>query len=471
MKRPLITLIIHELLEEFGVGSHKPGSGSAAALQGMISAKLLVTVISITNHPDYRERYSETLPMLLEMQTKINDHIYPRLTRLFEADSIQFGRTIEAREARDKEDNLIEKNKLKRIALAELKVSVDIPLEIASLCVEVGYIGQFVFDHAFQSARGDSQVGISGAVAAIASCLSIVRLNILPFGSDEYFWISNIKRKCDVLGEDHGKLNKAANDSMDSLAKKVDAKTAFYKQVDTLINGAKSKEQITNAQLEDLATNLQNLLWSNQKSIWGKNSDITYMDVLDPSIIFDKVLGYTFINDSDLDIDYIDGHLVDVAGIIDQNNKSVQISNHTSPQIQNFTAAHELGHALLHSQSTLHRDIPMDGNEQASRSVVEQQADRFAAFFLMPKRLVRDQFQLQFQTNLFQINSDTAFGLTANSNTVPLRSKCKNLRGLCLKLASANTYDGKYFRSLASQFNVTVIAMAIRLEQLGLVQY
>ena len=37
-----------ELLEKFGKGSHVPGSGSAAAFQGMLSAQLILTVISLT---------------------------------------------------------------------------------------------------------------------------------------------------------------------------------------------------------------------------------------------------------------------------------------------------------------------------------------------------------------------------------------------------------------------------------------
>lgn len=42
----LIDYSAKELLEKFGAGNHKPGSGSAAAFQGLLSAQLIRTFIS-----------------------------------------------------------------------------------------------------------------------------------------------------------------------------------------------------------------------------------------------------------------------------------------------------------------------------------------------------------------------------------------------------------------------------------------
>jgi len=52
----LIELSTEELLKKFGSGKHKPGSGSAAAFQGMLSAKLIHTVIDLTKS---RETYKK----------------------------------------------------------------------------------------------------------------------------------------------------------------------------------------------------------------------------------------------------------------------------------------------------------------------------------------------------------------------------------------------------------------------------
>ncbi len=103
MNMQLLHISAEKLLEKFGAGDHKPGSGSAAAFQGMISAKLLVTVISLTNEKKRRESYSKSLPKLLKMGDDIQDRIYPELTNLFQEDSNQFDKAIKLRIARDNE--------------------------------------------------------------------------------------------------------------------------------------------------------------------------------------------------------------------------------------------------------------------------------------------------------------------------------------------------------------------------------
>ena len=63
----------------------------------------------------------------------------------------------------------------------------------------------------------------------------------------------------------------------------------------------------------------------------------------------------------------------------------VAVSNKFSKEVQNFTAAHELGHAILHEQAILHRDIPVDSiGKRVVRDRVEIEADTFATYFLMP---------------------------------------------------------------------------------------
>ena len=75
-----------------------------------------------------------------------------------------------------------------------------------------------------------------------------------------------------------------------------------------------------------------------------------------------------------------------------KNEKLVQVSKQFPQETQNFTAAHELGHAILHKQTVLHRDRPLDGSSNTPRIREEMQADKFATFFLMPSKLVEDIF-------------------------------------------------------------------------------
>ena len=73
-------------------------------------------------------------------------------------------------------------------------------------------------------------------------------------------------------------------------------------------------------------------------------------------------------------------------------------------------------------------------------------------------------------TKEFIIKEDTAFALNAE-HIEALRAKCKNLRGLARILASAEFYNGKPFYSISKRFRVSAEAMAIRLEELELVEF
>ena len=73
-----------------------------------------------------------------------------------------------------------------------------------------------------------------------------------------------------------------------------------------------------------------------------------------------------------------------------------------------FTAAHELGHALLHEQLVLHRDRAIDGAKNAPFVGEEAQAEKFAALFLMPTRSVRKVFKRVFERSVLELSEGTA---------------------------------------------------------------
>lgn len=65
--------------------------------------------------------------------------------------------------------------------------------------------------------------------------------------------------------------------------------------------------------------------------------------------------------------------------------------------------AHELGHALLHvGLEAMHRDRPVDGPYN-STDIKERQANKFAACFLMPSKLVEITFEQLFLMRKFEI--------------------------------------------------------------------
>ena len=85
----------------------------------------------------------------------------------------------------------------------------------------------------------------------------------------------------------------------------------------------------------------------------------------------------------------------DVCGFLyrDNSNAVIGVNTHHAPVRQNFTAAHELGHLLLHEQEQLHvdhgfrvrlrDDVSSHGTDES-----EREANLFAATLLMPKEFL-----------------------------------------------------------------------------------
>lgn len=159
----------------------------------------------------------------------------------------------------------------------------------------------------------------------------------------------------------------------------------------------------------------------------------------------------------------------EVAGIIDTRKKHVHISNQFPPDTQRFTAAHELGHAVLGHLGGLHRDKPLNGISRGNpRDSKEYDADKFATFFLMPAKLVRERFSRAFGVEFFQLNDATCFALSPG-NPDQLLQQLSSRREMSRFLAQAEYFNGRRFACLADQFLVSREAMAIRLEELDIV--
>ena len=164
------------------------------------------------------------------------------------------------------------------------------------------------------------------------------------------------------------------------------------------------------------------------------------------------------------------GHeYLEVAGTIGASERTVEISRRFEAPFRKFTAAHELGHAILHDVQGFHRDRALDGSEPAMpRNRTEWEADVFATYFLMPEKQVRAVFEQVFKAPVFVLNEETAFALTAG-DLEALRATLSEVRDFSKLLARTTQYDGVQFYSLAEQFGVSVETMAIRLEELSLV--
>lgn len=221
------------------------------------------------------------------------------------------------------------------------------------------------------------------------------------------------------------------------------------------------------SRFEKLARGIQTTLWQRRNELWPTGVPTNPVDLLDLSVAF-RSIGYAYEIHESLD-DFSKGAKFKIAGLIDQTNKKALISNQFSPEIQRFTSAHELGHALMHQRSGLHRDRAMDGSPvNGKKEKIETEADKFATFFLMPRNLVIKRFKQVFGTDAFILDEATIFALDP-ANKLNLMAKKNDLRYISRMLSKTQQFNNQHFDSLSKQFRVSVETMAIRLEELKLI--
>jgi formiminotetrahydrofolate cyclodeaminase len=462
MAGELINLSVEELLKRFGAGGHKPGAGSAVALQAMVAAKLIKTVIDLTkSKPDYKAYWND----LDILGYEIDKNIYPELQKLMQDDSNQFDIVIKTRNSRNEAEDIVEKARLSQKALDELKVSITIPLDIARQCLRLGQIAVFVFDKGFKSARGDSSVGINSTIGAIAGCLSIVDLNLQSLINDK--WSDQARIDTDKVRSEYNDLVSEGMSRAEELTEEANRVNSFYTQIDAIRKSIQNNANLTSTQLEVAVRDIHLTMHEYREVIWKKDVPDRPLDLLKPEKLLSK-LGYQYKLEDNLGVHDEGGNKFEVAGLIDSEKKYVAVSKNFPKPTQLFTIAHELGHALLHPGQSLHRDRPIDGSQVGLRDPQEIQANKFAGFFLMPRKQVIDVFRLLFGKDKFSINEYTAMGF--NIPIAELRKKCPTLRDLSRLLATTDFFY-RPINPLTNQFHTSQGAMAIRLEECELIEF
>ena len=217
--------------------------------------------------------------------------------------------------------------------------------------------------------------------------------------------------------------------------------------------------------IEQTASDLQRGLWRNRQEL-GLPSDIDPITILNPEFAA-RWLGYRYRTVSSLGHMTPDGRQIIVAGLIDRSKRCITIATDVGPRAALFTAAHEIGHLALHpEQTSLHRDRPISG-PGIIRNRTEYEADKFATFFLMPRKLVTSEFKRRF-LHRFELNEESAYALLGKPCHAA-QMELSTRRSVACKLAGAIQYNGQPFPSLVEYFGVNIEAMAIRLEELDLV--
>lgn len=459
----LLDLPTNELLDKIGAGNHKPGSGSAAALNSILSCKLILTVTELTLDKD---RYKATHSECKLIQKDIRETIGPELEYLFQEDSEQFDRTINKRTERNSTANQKLKNSLDKEALKELVESTELPIRIAKLSLKLANYSLYIFDNCFKSARGDSGVALNSSLASITGCLSIVSLNLSSFPKNT--WTEKIKRERNEIRKTFAQLTQENFNRMDILEEEAERKNELYAEINSIKSRLKGQLFLSNHNLEKLATDLQNTLWKFKDLIWKTNEPTNPLGVLRPEKVI-KLLKYAYKEVVSMGVEGVG--INEIAGQIDNSTDTITISKMYPKEVKNFTAAHEMAHALLHNDLVLHRDIPIDRPiESHNRPIKEKQADKLAAYFLLPEKLVREIFKYIFKIDYIEVNEQSAYAI-ANCSLSELKKRIRNRRHLSRHIAKSSFFNMTPHNPIHSIFNVSVEAMAIRLEELDLVVY
>jgi len=190
----LIELPTSALLEKFGSGTHAPGSGSAAALMGLLSGRLIVTVAMLSLR---KVEYLPDHPKIEFVAEKITLELEPLLRDLFQRDSTTFDEVIKARIARDNATDEKDRRKYGELALEKLRLATEIPFQIGDACLTLIDHGTALFDMGFKGARGDTGAAISAAVAGAMSAIFVINLNLKSFRGSE--WAVQQRKRCDDI--------------------------------------------------------------------------------------------------------------------------------------------------------------------------------------------------------------------------------------------------------------------------------
>lgn len=208
-------------------------------------------------------------------------------------------------------------------------------------------------------------------------------------------------------------------------------------------------------------------IWNRRRELFNGSVPEHPMDLVDPAVAL-YLNGFDVRSDPNLGEMWESGARARVAGIVDQRRKIVRVSLGLSDQERRFTTAHELGHVIMHPGMTgLHRDRAISG-PLFRKDKRERDADAFSSCFIMPAKLLLQRFCDQFRTDVFRLNEDTVFGLRLGSVDQAQRN-IRTRRDVSLAIATANSFMGVAFEPLSRFFRVSPTAMAIRLEEVGLV--
>jgi hypothetical protein len=213
--------------------------------------------------------------------------------------------------------------------------------------------------------------------------------------------------------------------------------------------------------------------WRRNKKFYpGPNGHLNLLP-FEPKLIAEGVLGLSFDEPWELGFSNYAGALqVELAGQLDRPNRQISIARKFSAEIRRFTAAHEIGHFILHRERNLFRESPLtDPAIWRPATRPELEANIFAAELLMPSKILRDLFVRRFPApiDVCKIDDNDAVMLT-NGHLMPSELRAKPLQEIAEIVANASSFVSGDQRTLTDIFGVSRAAMGIQFRDLGLIR-
>lgn len=211
-----------------------------------------------------------------------------------------------------------------------------------------------------------------------------------------------------------------------------------------------------------------------QREIWKVREDLFPLGVpptlalCEPEVAA-RALGLEYHCHSPLGRFGFGGDRYEIAGLLDRERGVIAVSTRYDYPVRRFTGAHEIGHYILHTGQLMHRDRPVFDTYDNSRSPPEKEADYFAACFLAPRKLVTQAFTARFIKGPPLPLTETVAWHLLGESAYELFSPSAGSLDFAAAVAGATSFNGKRFVSLHHTFGLSISAMAIRLQELGLV--
>ena len=199
------------------------------------------------------------------------------------------------------------------------------------------------------------------------------------------------------------------------------------------------------------------------------------IDLLDPRVLVDY-LRLKYVETEEIAMEVYDlgsrraRKTTSYAGYLDKESSSIVVSLEFEPEQMRFTAAHEVGHWLLHPGLEYHRERPTKNiTAPLPRPKEEYEADRFATEWLMPPQWIRTRLGKTFGLPLpIKVDYNLAWRLFGEEEYEGLLY-ADDLAQAKAVASRTPSFSDNHYPPMKDQFKVSTLAMALRLQELQLV--